>query len=76
MNPEVFAVRGFDDGLVEICVGDDPIEPAVENLLVGMGFAIAPFGVLGDRDVEVGSFTKGVIADLLSFIKTSNFKRS
>ena len=42
MNPEVFAVGGFDDGLVKISVGDDPIEPAVENLLVGVGFVVIP----------------------------------
>lgn len=38
MYPEVFAVRGFDDGLVEVGVLDDPVEPAVEDVFVGMGF--------------------------------------
>lgn len=42
MYQEVFAVGGFDDGLIEIGVLDDPVEPAVEDGLVGMGFAIAP----------------------------------
>lgn len=45
MDPEVFAIGGFDDGLIETCVRDNPIEPGVEKLLVGMGFAIAPLGV-------------------------------
>ena len=41
MNPEVFAVGGRDDSLVEVGVGDDPVEPAVEDSFVGMGFTIA-----------------------------------
>lgn len=45
VNPEVFAVGGFDDGLAEVGVDDDPVEPAVEDSLVGMGFAIAPLGI-------------------------------
>ena len=40
VDPEVFAVGGFDDGLVKFRVGDNPIEPAVENLLVGMCLTI------------------------------------
>lgn len=61
MYPEVFAVGGFDDGLVEVGVLDDPVEPAVEDGLVGMGFAIAPLGVGCLGNLEVGSFTKGVL---------------
>lgn len=45
MNPEVATIGGFDDGLIEVGVCDDPIEPAVEDFLVGVGFTIAPFGV-------------------------------
>lgn len=53
MYPEVFAVGGFDDGLVEVGVLDDPVEPTVEDVFVGMGFAISPFGIgsLGYLDV-------------------------
>lgn len=53
MYPEVFAVGGFDDGLVEVGVLDDSVEPAVEDVFVGMGLAIAPLGVrcLGNLDV-------------------------
>lgn len=45
MNPEVATIGGFDDVLIEVGVCDDPIEPAVEDSLVGVGFIIAPFGV-------------------------------
>lgn len=70
--------------MVEIGVGDDPIEPAVENLLVRMGFAIAPLGVLGDRDVDVCSFTKSVLrgidttdldVELVAFVAATNDDR-
>lgn len=59
MYPEVFAVGGFDDGLIEVGVLDDPVEPAVEDCLVGMGFAIAPFGVRSLGYLDVGGFTEG-----------------
>lgn len=61
VDPEVFAVGGFDDGLVKVRVRDNPIEPAIENLLVGMCFAITLRGVLGDRNAEVAGFAKGVL---------------
>lgn len=31
MNPVVFSVGGLHDGLIEVCVLDDPVEPAVED---------------------------------------------
>ena len=52
VDPEVFAVGGFDDGLVKVRVRDNPIEPAVENLLVGMCLAITLWGVPGDGDAD------------------------
>lgn len=61
VDPEVYAVGGFDDGLVKVRVRDNPIEPAVENLLVGMCFAITLRGVLGDRDMDVAGFAKGML---------------
>ena len=61
MYPKVLAVGGFDDGLVEVGVLDDPVEPAVEDVFVGMGLAIAPFGVRCLGDLDVGCFTKGVL---------------
>lgn len=64
MYPEVFAVGGFDDGLVEVGVLDDPVEPAVEYLLVGMGKAIAPLGVRGLGNLDIGCFAKGVLTGI------------
>ena len=61
MYPEVFAVGGFDDGLVEVGVLDDTVEPAVEDVFVGVGFAIAPLGVRSLGNLDVGCFTKGVL---------------
>ena len=52
VDPEVFAVGGFDDGLVKVRVGGNPVEPAVENLLVGMCLAITLWGVPGDGDAD------------------------
>lgn len=37
VDPEVLAVGGFDDGLIKVCVRDEPVEPGVEDLLVGVG---------------------------------------
>lgn len=61
MNPEVFAVGGFDDGLVEVGVLDDPVEPAVEDVFVGVGFAIAPLGVRCLGNLDVSCFSEGVL---------------
>ena len=64
MYPEVFSVGGLDDGLVEVGVLDDPVEPAVEDGLVGMGFAIAPLGVRCLGNLDVGCFAKGVLRSI------------
>lgn len=61
MYPEVFAVRRLDDSLIEVSVLDDPVEPAVEDVFVGMGFAIAPLGVRCLGNLDVGCFAKGVL---------------
>lgn len=37
VNPVVVTVDGFEDELVEVCVRDEPVEPLVEDLLVGVG---------------------------------------
>ena len=37
MYPEVLAIAGLDNGLIEVSVGDDPVKPAVKYHLVGMG---------------------------------------
>lgn len=61
MYPEVAPVGGLDDGLVEVRVGGQELKPTVEDVLVRMGSAITPLGVLGDRDVDVGCFTQSVL---------------
>lgn len=38
VDPEVLSVGGFDDGLVKVRLGDEPVKPGVEDLLVGNGF--------------------------------------
>ena len=43
---------------------DDPVEPAVEDVLVGMSLAIFPLGVRGLWNLDVGSFTKGVLGGI------------
>lgn len=61
VNPEVATIGGLDDGLIEVGVCDDPIEPAVEDFLVGVGFSIALFGVRSLGNLDVGCFTKGML---------------
>lgn len=61
MNPEIKVIAGFDDGLIEVGVLDDPFEPAVEDVLVGMGFANVPLGVRCLGNLDVGNFTEGVL---------------
>ena len=55
MNPVVLAVGGFDDGLVEVGVWDEPVEPAVEDVHVGMGKVVVPVGVAGRKCPKPGS---------------------
>lgn len=54
MDPVVASVRGFHDELVEVGVLDDPVEPSVEDVFIGMGFAIAPFGIGSLWYLDVG----------------------
>ena len=64
VDPEVFAVGGFDDGLVKVRVRDNPVEPAVEDFLVGMCLAITLCGVLRDGQADVAGFAKGVLGGI------------
>lgn len=36
VNPVVLAIGGFNDGLIEIGVRDEPVEPAVQDVHIGM----------------------------------------
>lgn len=74
MNPKVFAVESLDDSLIEVSVGDNPIEPTVEDLLVCVGFVVLPVGVRSLGDVDVGCFAQGVLMNLHSSIKSSRFQ--
>ena len=64
VDPEVFAVGGFDDGLVKVRVRDNPVEPAVEDFLVGMCLAITLCGVLRDGQADVAGFAKAVLGGI------------
>lgn len=59
VNPEVKVVAGLDDGLVEVRVGGQELKPTVEDVLVRVGFVVAPFGVRRLGDVDVGCFSQG-----------------
>ena len=64
MYPVVFAVGGLDDGLVEVGVLDYPVEPAVQNLFVGMGQSIVPLGVRCLGNLNVGRFAKDMLGGI------------
>ena len=68
MNSEILSVWGLDDGLVEVGVLNDPVEPAVQDLLVGVGLSIFPLGVRGLGNLDVGSFTKCVLGGSRHFL--------
>ena len=47
VNPEVFAVGGLKDELVEVGVAFQPVEPAMGGLQVRVATVIVPSGVTG-----------------------------
>lgn len=61
VNPEVFAVGGLKDELVEVGVAFQPVEPAMGGLQVGVATVIVPGGVGGEGQTEVGGFAQGVL---------------
>lgn len=69
LDSEVLVVAGLDDGWVEIRVGGKEFKPAVEDVLVRVGFFVAPFGVSRLGDVDVGYFAYFVLAGVC----TTNF---
>ena len=64
MNPEVFAVGGFEDELVEVGVALNPVEPAVGGLEVGVATVVVPGGIGGEGQADVGSFAQGVLGGI------------
>lgn len=57
VNPEVLAVGGPDDGLIEVRMGGQELKPTIEDVLVCVGFVVCPISVRGLRDVDVRCFT-------------------
>lgn len=76
LNPIVFVVGGFDDGLVEIGVGDEPVEPTVEDAHVGVGEVVVPVDVagLGDEDVGVSVQYSPLCSEMLTLPLCLEFK--
>ena len=54
VDPEVLIVGGFEDELVEVGVGFEPVEPATGGLHIGMALVIIPGGVGGEWQTDVG----------------------
>jgi hypothetical protein len=61
VDPEVFAVGGLEDELVEVGVGLEPVEPLAGGLDVGMATVVVPGGVAGEGQADVGGLTEGVL---------------
>ena len=56
VDPEIFAVGGFEDELVEVNMAFEPVEPLVSGSEVGMLLVVVPGGVGGEGQTDVGSF--------------------
>ena len=64
VEPEVLAVGGFEDELVEVGVVLQKVEPAAGNGHVGMRPVVRPIGVGGSGEVDVGSLSQGVLGGI------------
>ena len=73
MDPVVTTVGGLHNQLVKVGVVLQEVEPLLGELHVGVALVVIPICVGIERHMDVGSLTKGVLADLLSLIKTSKF---
>ena len=62
MDPIVASVGGFHDQLVKVCVMLQEGEPLFGEFHVGVALVVIPVGIGGLGDVDVGCFTKGVLA--------------
>ena len=61
VNPEVLAVGGLEDELVEVAIVLNPVEPLAGGFEVSMTFVVIPSGIGGEGQTDVGSFTQGVL---------------
>ena len=61
VNPEVFAVGGLENELVEIGVVLKEVEPLAGGLQVGMTLVVVPGGIAGEGQADVSGFAKGVL---------------
>ena len=61
VNPEVFAVGGLENELVEIGVVLQIVEPLAGGFQVGMAFVDVPGGIAGEGQAEVSGLAKGVL---------------
>ena len=64
VNPEVFAVGGLENELVEVGVVLKEVEPLAGGFKVGMAFVVVPGGIAGDGQADVGSFAKGMLGSV------------
>lgn len=61
VNPEVFVIGGLHDQLVKVAMGFYPVKPLVGKIHVSVLEVIVPIGIGGFGDVDVGSFSEGVL---------------
>ena len=66
VDPIVATVGGLHDGLVKICVGDDPLKPLLCQVHVGVTLVVVPVAVVVQRDVDVSCFAHGVLTCVCS----------
>ena len=55
MNPEILAVGGFENQLVKIAMGLNPVKPLASGFEVGMPLVVIPSGIRGKGQLDVGS---------------------
>ena len=64
VNPEVLAIGGLEDELVEVSVMFDPVKPLAGGFKVGMTFVVVPGSIAGERQADVSSFAQGVLGGI------------
>ena len=61
VNPEVFAVGGLENQLIEVGVVLQIVEPLAGGFKVGMALVVIPGGIAGEGQADVSSLAKGVL---------------